>query len=310
MTLIQTIADNINVPEQMLNSALKTSQLLVKHFKMEKRNGSNRIVYQPDKRLKIIEYWLMANVFGRFKIHPAATAFTKDKSIKQNAEIHRRGKYFLKLDFRDFFPSITFSDLEPIVVSWLEEEMPHFDKVQLLDTIKKACFLSGKLPIGYPSSPMISNIVMYQFDAVISNEILSVDEYGSCNYTRYADDIVFSTDMTGASRKLQELVETTLTRLASPKLELNRAKTRHVSSSGGSALVTGLRVCHDGHITVHRKYKDKIRLLLALYNKDQLAPKEVPVLRGHLAYIQDVDGAFYTKLKNKYLLVMEKLLSS
>ena len=115
MELIKVISENLNVPSDMLADALKNSRRLVKHLKIPKRDGTLRTVYQPSKKLKIIQYWLIENVFKHFKIHHAATAFQKDKSIKINAFIHKKGRYFLKLDFKNFFPSIIFEDFKPFI---------------------------------------------------------------------------------------------------------------------------------------------------------------------------------------------------
>ena len=85
-------------PITRLDEALKNSRKLVKHIKIPKRDGTLRTVYQPSKKLKIIQYWLIENVFKHFEIHHAATAFQKDKSIKINVFVHKKGRYFLKLE--------------------------------------------------------------------------------------------------------------------------------------------------------------------------------------------------------------------
>ena len=135
-----------------------------------------------------------------------------------------------------------------------------------MDKIRRACFYykDDLLPIGYPTSPIISNVVMHEFDTQIMALLSNEDDYGKSVYTRYADDLTFSTDMKGACKEIKTLVTTELRKMESPKLKLNPQKTKYVSSSGGSAFITGLRICHDGHITIHRKYKDKIRLLSLL----------------------------------------------
>ena len=69
MKLIKVISDNLNVPTDMLDEALKNSRRLVKHIKIPKRDGTLRTVYQPSKKLKIIQYWLIENVFKCFEIH-------------------------------------------------------------------------------------------------------------------------------------------------------------------------------------------------------------------------------------------------
>lgn len=311
MKLIETISNDINVPQEMLTGALRNARKLVKHLTIPKRNGSPRYVYQPSKKLKIIQYWLINHVFQYLDIHPAATAFLKTSSIKTNVIRHKKGRYFLKLDFKNFFPSIISNDFCPIVKNWAQKTGSTIDCNELLETVRVSCFyLDDKLPIGYPSSPIISNIVMSEFDTKITSLLTNKEEYGLSKYTRYADDLTFSTNLKGACNKIKESVESIVGSLTSPKLQLNSDKTRFVSSSGGSALITGLRICYDGHITIHRKYKDKIRLLLSLYKKDKLSDIDLRSLKGHLSYIKYADGRFYTKLQNKHLETIDKISST
>lgn len=310
MTLIQKISNDLDVPTKMLDEAVLYARDLVKYIKMKKKNGGIRRVMQPSRKLKVIQYWLIRNVFSQMKVHECSMAYRDGLSIKDNAEMHSSRRYFLKLDFQEFFPSIKYKDFRPILFSWHESTQPvwDFDK-KTEKVIRKACFYKeDRLPIGYPSSPVISNIVMYNFDVTLFSPLSEEKvKYGNVVYTRYADDMVFSTDKKGACKEIHKYVNRVVRSLKSPKLALNNYKTRYVSSSGGSALVTGLRVCYDGHVTLHRRYKDKVRLLLSLYKKGQLEKEDVPKLRGHLAYVRHVDSVFFTKLNKKHFRTLERL---
>jgi len=309
--ILEEISRGLSVPSSMLKDALSNARDQVKHIKIPKKDGTQRKVYQPSKKLKIIQYWLMHNIFRHLKIHSSSAAFLEGKSIKTNASLHNKGRYFLKLDFKDFFPSIIFHDFKPIIVGWHIETKSPLDQGSLLEIIRLSCFYKeDALPIGYPTSPMISNAVMYEFDSKVTTALLSsAGILGNVIYTRYADDMIFSTLRKGVCGNIKSIVETTVASLKSPSLTINPTKTRFVSSSGGSAIVTGLRVCHDGHITVHRKYKDKVRLLLALFDRGLLHRDEIPSLKGHLAYIKDVDSRLYTKLQKKYFETISILFS-
>lgn len=310
MSLLETISQDLNVPVSMLNDALSSSRKLVKHLKIPKKDGSDRLVYQPSKKLKIIQYWLDSHIFSNLNIHDSATAYQREKSIKENASSHRNSRYFLKLDFKDFFPSIKFKDFEPFLQKWHTGANPIFTEIELLEAVRCSCFYTGdSLPIGYPTSPIISNIVMYEFDSQVTALLSDKEKYGKTVYTRYADDLTFSTDLKYSCKSIKDLVSNELRSMVSPILKLNNSKTRFVSSSGGSAFITGLRICHDGHITIHRKYKDRIRLLISLYQKGILPEEEENSLKGHLSHIRHVDSSFYTKLQNKYFYIISKLLN-
>lgn len=310
MILLETISQNLNIPQSMLNTAILHARESVTHIEIPKRDGSSRLVYQPSNKLKVIQYWLINNIFKDFEIHDCAMAYQKKKSIKLNAKTHQENRYFLKLDFKNFFPSIKFKDFEPYIQKWNNNRKVPFDDSDLLETIRQSCFYykDDLLPIGFPTSPIISNIVMREFDIKISTLLSNKDDYGISVYTRYADDLTFSTDMKGACKKIKTLVTTSLREMGSPNLRLNPSKTKYVSSSSGSAFITGLRICHDGHITIHRKCKDKIRLLISLYKKGQLPEEEINSLKGHLSYIRDVDSSFYSKMQKKYFVTIGKLL--
>lgn len=311
MKLLELISRDLNVPEHMLTTALTLSRRLVKHIKIPKRDGTYRRAYQPSRQLKIVQYWLQNNVFGGLRIHPAAMAYRKFTSTRINASTHQSGQYFVKLDFKDFFPSIRFHDLSPHLKGWHKHAHPEFTASDMLEIVRSACFYQDdRLPIGYPTSPLLSNVVMYDFDSTLTTLLGERDKYGIAKYTRYADDLTISTDKRGASDSLITLVETQLSSMKSPALKLNTSKTRRVSACAGSAFITGLRICHDGHITIHRNYKDKIRLLVSLYKKGTLSDEDTLSLKGHLSYIRHVDSRFYTKLQRKYFRDLAKLTSS
>lgn len=311
MILTEIISKDLNIPQDLLNEALFHCRQSVTHIDISKRNGSYRRVYQPSNKVKVIQYWLINHLFENLEIHECAMAYRKDRSIVLNAEKHRNKKYFLKLDFKSFFPSIKFKDFLPLVVDWNKKEGTPFIENDLLEIIRLSCFYYNDdiLPIGFPTSPIISNIVMCGFDKKISSQLSNKEEYGVAIYTRYADDLTFSTDDKGACAKIKKLVTAELRGMHSPNLRLNPSKTKFVSSPGGSAFITGLRICHDCHITIHRKYKDEIRLLLSLYKNGTLRENDINSLKGHLSYVRYVDSSFYTKLQEKYFKTINKLLT-
>lgn len=310
MVLKHKISNDLSIPVTLIETAIKGAYSKVKHLEFRKRNGEKRIILQPSRNLKVLQYWLINNVFGNLKVHSSATAYRKNYSVKDNAIRHKNNRYFLKLDFESFFPSIKFQDFRPLISDWHKtNSVDWILDVDAEDLIKKACFYrKDTLPIGYPSSPTISNAVMFNFDAKL-NQIFSLEKekYGNVVYTRYADDLVFSTNKAGASNGIFDLIKEIIEQLPSPHLKLNGRKTRFSSRSGGSAFITGLRICRDGHLTIHRKYKDHIRLLLSLLKKDLLNKNEYVSLKGHVSYIKHVDPAFYNKLQRKHFDIIEKL---
>lgn len=306
-SLISLAARECRVPEDWVRDTIRQGATRVVKIKIPKRGTSKyRMIDRPSSELEILQRWLLLRFFEKLEVHDLAMAFRKRRSIVSNAHRHKEGKYFIRIDLKNFFPSITFADLihslhrSTIGKAFLDE----FTDARLF--IERICFaLDHTLPIGYVTSPVISNFVMFALDTQLEELVAAGKmEFGVGTVTRYADDIVFSTDKVGGCDKFLQAFSRLLAKTPTPDLQINPLKTNFTSRPGGSAIVTGLRVCADGHITVTRKHKDEVRLLLALHAKGSLAPKDLPILRGHLAYVRHAAPAFFTNLCLKYIKII------
>lgn len=308
MHIKEAIAKDLSIPKKLIDEAISTARTHVKVFEIDKKSSGSRKIFHPSKKLKTIQYWLIHSVFSQIPVHDASMAYRERVSILCNAKRHRSNRFFLKLDLTNFFPSIVFNDLIPIIRSWHASQQPDW----VLDNdaeeiIKKVCFYKNdRLAIGYPSSPIISNIVMAAFDSEVST-LIADKKYGAVVYTRYADDMIFSTNKKGACSELKKEIINLINSTNSPNISINHSKTRIGSSTGGSASVTGLKVCPGGHITIHKKQKDHIRLLLGLYRKGTLQTEEEASLLGHLSYCHYVSPDFYTKISKRYFKEIDEL---
>ncbi|MEP4545361.1 MAG: retron St85 family RNA-directed DNA polymerase [Saccharospirillum sp.] len=308
MQLDELICKDLGIDQSIIEEAVANARTLVKIFEIPKKNGDARKIYHPSKKLKMIQYWLIRNVFEKMDVSESSMAYKEGVSILDNATYHSRNKYFLRLDFKDFFPSIKFDDLQPYLKAWHEKNNPSWDyNKESLRLIRESCFyLEDKLAIGYPSSPIISNIVMFNFDLEVNARLRS--DFSECPlYTRYADDLVFSTSVTGRCAEVEEMIKDLVMKFSSPELKINFDKTHYGSSLGGSARVTGLKVCENGHITISKKQKDHIRLLLSLNSKGRLSEDEQRSLLGHLSYCRHVAPQFYSKVSAKFFLDIRSL---
>jgi len=309
MELKDKIMNDLNISESFISEILMHGPYRVKKLSIKKRDGGYRVVSQPSSKTKVIQYWLINNVLNKIEVHECAMAYRPKTSIYENAKAHISNRFFVKLDLKNFFPSITFKAFWPVLENWHLKEKPDWllnENARKL--ILTSCFdPQGNLPVGYPTSPAISNAIMFDFDTNIMKRIQDKDHLGNVVYTRYADDLVFSTNKKGGCNLLLAIAKDEIKKSKHPKIAINNKKVKFSSRSGGSAFITGLRLCSDGHITVHRKYKDKIKLLLSLFAKDELDANDYESLRGHLNYIRYVDAGFYTKLQSKYFRSISKL---
>jgi RNA-directed DNA polymerase len=306
--IIELIAQTLQLPVDGVQRSIAQAPYRTKKFTIEKRSGGRRVILQPSAQVKPILYWLQATIFDKLPIHPIATAFRTGVSILDNASAHKGSLYSVRLDIEKFFPSIRAFDACTAIFR-SHELLPTWVKTdEAVQIISKACFdRNGQLPIGYTTSPSIANAVMYPIDLKLAETISQFEKFGNAVLTRYADDFVFSTDRAGACNDFVSLLTSTLGENKTPKLSLNLAKTRFMSRMGGSTLITGLRVNNEGNVVVHPSYRDHVRLLLKLFHEARIKNEDIPKLIGHLAHVQNVDPAFFTRLSSKYFVDIQRL---
>ncbi|MCW5649189.1 MAG: retron St85 family RNA-directed DNA polymerase [Ramlibacter sp.] len=299
--LERLLSAQLMIPLEEIQHAIRYAPTRHRRFYIKKRTGGSREIIQPSVKIKPVLSWLNANVFSKLPVHGIATAFRRDRSILDNAIAHSESRYAVRVDVENFFPSIRASDLvyaltqsKDFLPAWI------FDPVTLR-TIASICFDgNSRLPIGYSTSPAIANAVMYKIDNEVAATVAKEADFGKGVITRYADDFVFSTDRVGACNLFVHALGEIFKLNTQPALLINKDKTRFMSRGGGSLLVTGLRVNNAGNVVVHSNYRDHVRLLLKLYSEGNLNNDEFPKLEGHLAYVQQVDPALFTKLSVRY----------
>ena len=175
-----------------LREIIKTAPLRYKEFAIPKKNGGMREVAQPAREVKKIQRWLVQRLAPQLPVHEATTAYRANSSIKKNAEHHVENNFLLKIDFKDFFPSILKSDIARHLGVHCSD---HYD-ASAIDVIAQClCWAPRRSPplrlcIGAPSSPLLSNSILYEFDLRVSE---AAQKMGA-KYTRYADDISISRD--------------------------------------------------------------------------------------------------------------------
>ncbi len=212
-----------------------------KVYKIKKRNGKYRTIYEPNSLLKEIHKQILLNILNNKSISKYAKAYHKGISLKDNAIPHVNKKIILKLDIKNFFESIRFIDIYNTCFS-----IEYFPKsVGMILTY--LCTYEDHLTEGASVSPYISNLVMKEFDEEIGDYCNS----NNIDYTRYSDDMTFSGDFNPSDIIIK--VRKMLYRLG---LRLNNKKTIVLTNSKQET-VTGLVV--NNKVQVNSKYRNKIR---------------------------------------------------
>lgn len=234
-----------------------------------------------------------------FPVHEIAHAYIPKKSspLRTSAEKHAAYHYTIRIDFKDFFPSICFADLEKILCTKYRMEVTDRELAQSVLFYRSPKEKRYILPIGAPTSPTISNIVMCELDRILLQTSLSIDPKSSI--TRYADDLYFSTNIRGKCFEFLTQVNKTLESMKSPSLTINSSKTLFLSR-GTRRIVNGLYVTPNGTVSIGRTRKHDIKTLIYKFSQGALETKDILKAQGTLAFIQDCEPEYYNKLALKY----------
>jgi RNA-directed DNA polymerase len=295
--LLSKMGAAVLLSEHELMKLIRSAPRRYKVYPIPKRKaGEVRIIAQPAREVKALQYWLIDKFLDKLPVHSSATAYRIGKNIAHNARVHRLGSYVLKMDFKDFFPSIKAHDFRRYCKR---------NKIELesreLDAILRILFWKPKdsstliLSIGAPSSPLLSNILMRDFDEKVAKFCAKK----KVRYTRYADDLSFSSKNSSSLREVENYVTVLCERIASPKLVLHQDKLVRVSKRD-SRRITGLIITNDAKVSLGRELKRKIRAAVHYFRFGRLDLVKSLELKGMLAYVKSVEPSFLIRLQSKY----------
>ncbi|UYH55556.1 retron Ec67 family RNA-directed DNA polymerase/endonuclease [Qipengyuania sp. SS22] len=163
-------------------------------FEIPKKSGGHRKISAPIPKLKAIQVRLAELLYDcideinleRGIENSVSHGFRRGKSIFTNADAHSGKRYVFNLDLEDFFPSINFGRVEGFFVKNANFQL----KQPVALALAQLTCHKARLPQGAPTSPVISNLIGHILDMRL---VKLAEKYG-CTYTRYADDITFSTN--------------------------------------------------------------------------------------------------------------------
>lgn len=302
-----------------------------KQFKIKKKSGGCRQITAP-RNQSFIMLLQSVNEILKAMYSPLdyAMGFTEQRSVVTNAAVHKGQNYVFNIDLKDFFPSVeqgrvlkrltlapfNFSPQIALLISGLcsmRVKREHTIEAKQNDLDKQFRYV---LPQGAPTSPIITNMICDTLD----RRLAGLAKRFGLHYTRYADDITFSSmhyvyAENGEFRK--ELVRI----ISSQGFTINDTKTR-LQKFGSRQEVTGIII--SDRLNVAKKYVREIRSLLYIWERygytDAMSrflpkykaekghikkgnPNLTNVLDGKLMYLKMVKGdtdAVYAKLYNKF----------
>ena len=253
------LATELGVPLTLLEARAFTSHqsLLYHRSEQPKRDGSLREIFAPNWPLANIQRKIASLLNEIYRPSPRASGFVAQRGIKRNAEFHVGKRLILNFDLEEFFPSINMGR----ILFRLRAPPYHLSPVVSL-MIAKLCTLNNSLPIGAPSSPVLSNIIASHLDGILTSVAKS---HGSF-YSRYADDITFSTNRRSFAHGIVHRDDTSATgwaagsdlvgAVSSAGFSINPRKTR-VLGKADQQSVCGITV--NEQLSIDRRLKRSIR---------------------------------------------------
>ncbi|MGX6571440.1 reverse transcriptase family protein [Cupriavidus necator] len=311
-------------------------------FRIHKRPSPDgqeryRTICAPDPQLLTVQRWLATNVLNHAasSIHSASKAFAPGCTLLHAAEPHCGAKWLIKVDVQNFFESVSEIAAYRVFRALGYQALVAFEFARLCtrlgnSTLRRShpqwlrdpwrCYeiaaydhslgRIGHLPQGAPTSPMLANIAMHAADEVLHALAMSF----RLTYTRYADDLIFSTTDPGFTRELaSSVVRSVYSILGKYGFSPNVAKTQIVPPRARK-VVLGLLV-DEPSPRLPREFREKIRMHLYYIKKDGVGPAHHAARRGFtaVASLRNVLyglAAFATQIEPQYGASIRKELDS
>lgn len=225
-----------------------------------------------------MQAWILRNVLDRLSTSDYATAYSTGRRLLDNVSPHSSNRYFLSVDIRNFFPSVG-----SLRVRRLFEALG-YSKLAANKLGRLCCYFSG-LPQGAVTSPALSNLICLRLDRRLAGLV----SRRNIVFTRYADDMTFSTNNRNALPRLLPLVYRIL---RSEGFEPNEEKTR-ILGPRTRCLITGL-VKNSSAPTfgVGRKKKMEMRAVMhrfLAHRRVSLAYPNEASIEGWIHFLKGVD---------------------
>lgn len=207
------------------------------HFKIpKKRKGEFRYIEAPSQDLKSLQRKLNVYLQSVYYLNQSKASYgyiikangqKNTKNIYTNAIQHLGNNYMINADFKDFFHQITINDVNKIFKS----NLFNFNNNTAF-TLAKICTYKGRLPMGAPTSPVLSNLYSINLD----NDLNLWASNNDIIFTRFVDDLSFSSKNKPLKNKHFEQINTMALKY---HLNFNPNKTKYFSKTD-KKIVTGL----------------------------------------------------------------------
>lgn len=287
---IEEVSFLLNIPFSDLKQAITNPKYIT--FNIPKKSGGVRMISAPsfdlkekqfavNKKFRSVYHMIQPNCVHGFTYKTSKEKF-KDIGIKANAQMHIGKKFILNIDIKDFFPSIKINGVRNLFLNPpFKYSLNLATGMALLVCYKKA------LPAGAPSSPLISNLYCLSMDA----ELLKLSESAGITYSRYADDLTFSSNET-----IEEVFANKVAQILEDfGFEINRKKFRQATQYQAQ-YVTGIKV--NQKLNLNRTYYRNLRAVLHSIEQVGITTAMIKY-KGKNSYIIGDEHRFLASVRSK-----------
>lgn len=299
------LATKLKIPIKNLTHLLyvKKTENCYTSFQIPKKNGSFRTICTPNDQLKDVQrklaqllYKKQQEIWEKQNIHPNIShGFEKGKTIITNAKIHKNRRFVLNLDLEDFFTSFHFGR----VMGYFQKNRNFKLDRKMAATIAQLTCYDGSLPQGAPTSPIITNLIC----KILDFKLLAVAKKYKLDYTRYADDLTFSTNNKKFLAQKDYFLKEISKVIEKEGFKINEKKTK-LQYRDSKQTVTGLVV--NEKINTDRNYFRTTKAMAhSLYTKGEFnidnEKGSIAQLEGRFSFINQID-----KYDNKYCVEVKR----
>lgn len=264
-------------------------------FRIPKKNSNEkRVINAPKKYLRMAQKIILREILDKIPCSDVAMAFIRGRNgLLENAKMHCEQEFLLKFDFSNFFQCIKYDKVKELFI-----EIGYTSIVS--EYLAELCTYCKELPQGGICSPCLSNLVCIKLD----NGLKEYCNQRNIKYTRYADDLFFSSNEKDILLELKNNIEQIIAPYRTPyfDIQINKRKTKFIQEPWYKK-ITGITINNKG-IKVPQKLKREIRKELyytILKNKTDYSK-----LIGQISFVISVEQNYGLKVKEYVSYVCEK----
>jgi len=325
-----------------IDEIIENKDAHIRRLSIPKKSGGLRSIIVPDKKLKYIQKGIYWRILKKYKPSDAAHGFVSKRGIVTNARLHVGASTLGKIDIKNFFDTISTDHLknclfgnkilcrsckhyvrmmdglcnpslyhnkvknyefkcEEIKAVFIPDYCTATGYQSLITRVIELCTFNNFCAQGFPTSPVLANIVMRGFDKAM----LEFSAQHNITYSRYADDLAFSSKTLGKSELAKLITNKAYQQLWAYNFRPNKKKTSW-KGKAGRLKVCGIVVNKKTSIqkNVVRKFRSKVHHATVI-DADKTTKKMIRKLKGWASYLMSVNQLQGRKYMDK-LVAFEK----